>query len=71
MGESRPSTSSCDLKNVQDHDLHLKRLHRGGSLGTVKRTGMSSERSSTGALGRLHLDGRFLEYERGKAGREG
>lgn len=30
---------------------------------------MSSERSSTGALGRLHLDGRFLEYERGK--REG
>jgi hypothetical protein len=32
---------------------------------------MSSERSSTGALGRLHLDGRFLEYERGKAGREG
>ena len=27
---------------------------------------MSSERSSTGAPGRLHLDGRFLEYERGK-----
>jgi len=29
---------------------------------------MSSERSSTGAPGRLHLDGRFLEYEKGKRG---
>lgn len=35
----------------------------------MKRTATSSERSSTGAAGRLHLDGRFLEYEKGK--REG
>jgi hypothetical protein len=34
----------------------------------MKRTGMSSERSSTGAPGRLHLDGRFPEYEKGKRG---
>jgi hypothetical protein len=54
------------LRNVQGHDLHLKRLHRDESLGTMKRTATSSERSSTGVAGRPHLDGRFLEYERGK-----
>jgi len=35
----------------------------------MKRTATSSERSFTGVPGHLHLDGRFLEYERGK--REG
>jgi hypothetical protein len=32
----------------------------------MKRTATSSERSSTGVAGRPHLDGRLLEYERGK-----
>jgi hypothetical protein len=35
----------------------------------MKRTGMSNERLSTGGLGRPHLGGRYLEYERRK--REG
>jgi hypothetical protein len=35
----------------------------------MKRTATWSKRSSTGVAGRLHLDDRFLEYERGK--REG
>ena len=35
----------------------------------MKKTGMSSERSFTGGLDHLHLDGRCLEYEKGR--REG